>query len=57
MASEESTGNNKLGTLIEMLLCCNVVKAETKHSKIDGVLKNVLSVKVAVKPRDPKVSS
>ena len=38
-----------------MLLCCNVIKTETKYSKIDRGLKNVFSVKVAVKPRDYKV--
>ena len=31
-----------------------MVKAETKHSKINGGLKNVFSIKVAVKPRDYK---
>ena len=38
-----------------MLLCYNMVKAETKYSKINGGLKNVFSIKMAVKPRDYKV--
>ena len=40
-----------------MMLCCNVTKAETKYSKINGSLKNVFSIKVAVKPRDYKACS
>ena len=53
LTSEENTGNNKFGAFVEKtpLQCCNVTKAETKHSKIDGGLKNVFSIKMAVKPR------